>query len=54
MRTGSAGAGGPVRLAAPKEGCRELAAANLQTESYLERAQRATDCAWRRARNKRD
>jgi hypothetical protein len=38
----------------PKEGRRELAAANLQTESYLERVQRATDCAWRRARNKRD
>jgi len=36
----------------PKEGRGELAAANLQAESYLERAQRATDWAWRRARNK--
>jgi hypothetical protein len=35
----------------PMERRREFAAANLQTESYVERA---TDCAWRLAGNKRD
>jgi hypothetical protein len=37
----------------PMEGRRELAAANLQTESYLEREHNAKDCDWRCARHHR-